>query len=97
MYLLDTNVVSEMRKLKTGRADPNVQNWADSIATSQLYISAITLLELKFGVLKLIRKDPLQGQILKEWLFDQVLVLFADRILAVDAEIALRCAELHAP
>ena len=97
MYLLDTNVISEMRKLKSGRAAPNVQHWANSVPTSQLYVSVITLLELKFGVLQLMRKDIRQGQILKEWLFDQVLVLFADRILLVDSEIALRCAELHVP
>lgn len=97
MYLLDTNVISEMRKLKSGRAAPNVQHWANSVPTSQLYVSVITLLELKFGILQLMRKDIRQGQILKEWLFDQVLVLFADRILLVDSEIALRCAELHVP
>ena len=97
MYLLDTNVISEMRKLKSGRADPNVQHWADSVSTSQLYVSVITLLELKVGVLQLMRKDPIQGRILNKWLVDQVFVLFADRTLVVDTEIALRCAELHVP
>jgi len=97
MYLLDTNVISEMRKLKSGRADPNVQHWANSVPKSQLYVSVITLLELKVGVLQLMRKDPIQGRILNKWLIDQVFVLFADRTLAVDSEIALRCAELHVP
>lgn len=97
MYLLDTNVISEMRKLKSGRADPNVQHWADSVPASQLYVSVMTLLELKVGVLQLMRKDPRQGQILRDWLFDQVFILFADRTLAIDSEIALRCAELHVP
>ena len=97
MYLLDTNVISEMRKLKSGRADPNVQDWANSVLTSELYVSVITLLELKVGVLQLMRKDPRQGQILRGWLFDQVFVLFADHTLVVNSEITLRCAELHVP
>ena len=97
MYLLDTNVISEMRKLKSGRADPNVQHWANSVLTSELYVSVITLLELKVGVLQLMRKDPRQGQILRGWLFDQVFVLFADHTLVVNSEITLRCAELHVP
>ena len=51
MYLLDTNVVSELRKVKAGRADPNVASWAYGVEVELTYISAITIQELEHGVL----------------------------------------------
>ena len=50
MYLLDTNVVSEMRKIRPGKADANVARWADSTDANDLYLSAITIQELEIGV-----------------------------------------------
>jgi predicted nucleic acid-binding protein len=97
MYLLDTNVVSELRKAKSGKADNNVTAWARSVATASLYLSAVTILELELGVLLMERRDPSQGAILRAWLDDQVLPAFANRIIAVDVLVARHCARLHVP
>ena len=94
MYLLDTNVISELRK---PQADRNVQAWARSVAAPSLYVSAITVLELETGVLRFERKDPSQGSRLRAWLDNHVLPAFAGRILTVDRAVALRCARLHVP
>jgi toxin FitB len=97
VYLLDTNVVSELRKVRTGKADARVAAWADSVETSDLFISVITLQELEIGVRLAERRDALQGATLRSWLVEQVLPAFAGRILAIDATVALRSAPLHIP
>ncbi len=97
MYLLDTNVVSELRKAKAGRADAGVTAWAGRVPPTSLFLSAITILELERGVLLIERRDSGQGAILRAWMRDRVLPAFADRVLAVDTRVALRCAELHIP
>ena len=97
MYLLDTNVVSELRKVRAGKADPNVAAWAESVAVPSLYLSAITVQELEIGVLLLERRDPPQGAILRAWLENHVMPAFVDRILSVDAAVARRSARLHIP
>lgn len=95
MFILDTNVISELRK--AGRADPGVQAWAASAPTGSLYLSAVTILELEMGVLRVERRDPAQGSLLRRWLEQQVLPAFAGRILPVDTAVAQRCARLHVP
>lgn len=97
MYLLDTNVVSELRKACSGQAVPGVIAWERGVRPAELFISVITVQELEIGVLLLERKAPQQGQILRAWLDGQVLPTFADRILAVDTRIARRSAGLHVP
>ena len=97
MYLLDTNVVSELRKARSGKADGNVVAWAASVPPLGLFLSAITILELETGVLLVERRDPAQGGMLRIWLNDHVLPAFAGRILAVDTLVAQRCARLHVP
>jgi toxin FitB len=97
MYLLDTNVISELRKAGSGRANAGVVKWADSVATGALYVSAISVLELELGVLQIERKDAEQGALLRAWLDSQVMPAFEGRILPVDASIAKRCAALHVP
>lgn len=97
MYLLDTNVVAELRKAKAGKADKNVTAWAESVAPSSLFLSAITVLELELGVLLMERRDHAQGAILRSWMEGHVLPAFAGRILPIDASIARRCAQLHVP
>lgn len=97
MYLLDTNVVSELRKAKSGKADQNVVAWAESIPARYLFISSITVLELETGVLLTERRDPPQGAILRAWLDNQVLPAFSGRIFPVDTAIAQCCAKLHVP
>jgi toxin FitB len=97
MFILDTNVVMELRKAKAGKADRRVAAWAGGVATGSLYLSAITVLELGTGVLLVERRDRAQGGVMRKWLDEQVMPAFAGRILAVDAQVALRCAKLHVP
>jgi len=94
MYLLDTNVVSELRR---ARVDPHVLAWAQSVATGALFISVITLLELEKGVLLVERRDSAQGAMLRAWLDRQVLTAFEGRVLPLDARIAVRCPSLRVP
>jgi toxin FitB len=97
MYLVDTNVLSEMRKAVVRRAHPNVQRWSDSVRRDSLFLSTISILEIETGMLLMQRKDPLQAEVLRQWLHEQILPQFAGHILGVDTEIALRCATLHVP
>ncbi|HET6479774.1 MAG TPA: type II toxin-antitoxin system VapC family toxin [Actinoplanes sp.] len=97
MFLLDTNVVFELRKAKAGRADKNVVAWAAGAAASSMFVSAITVQELEIGVLLTERRDPAQGAILRRWLEVQVLPAFTERILPVDTAVARRSATLHVP
>lgn len=97
MFLLDTNVVSELRKAKAGRADANVAAWAGSIPYGSLFLSAITVLELEMGVLQVECRDSAQGTLLRAWLDQHVLPAFHGRILPIDVAVAQRCARLHVP
>jgi predicted nucleic acid-binding protein len=95
MYLIDTNIVSELRK--GARADRHVVAWANSVPPGALFISAVTLLELEKGVLLAERRDRKQGAMLRAWLDDQVQPAFNGRVMAFDTTVALRCAALHVP
>jgi predicted nucleic acid-binding protein len=97
MFLLDTNVVSELRKIRLGRADRNVARWADSVDAVDLYLSTIIVQELEMGVLLVERRDPPQGALFRSWFESHVLPAFAGRILPVDTAVAQRCAALHVP
>lgn len=97
MYLLDTNVVSELRKAGSGKADKNVVGWAKGISASLMYISVISILELEIGILSKERKDPSQGAVLRMWLNTHVIPAFTERILPVDITIAQCTAKLHVP
>jgi hypothetical protein len=97
MFVLDTNVVSELRKVRSGKADAQVAKWADSVDAVSLYVSAITILELEIGVLQMEGRDSTQGALLRGWMDQHVLPEFADRVLPVDTAVAQRCARLHVP
>jgi predicted nucleic acid-binding protein len=96
MYLLDTNVISELRK-PTGKANSQVISWAKRVDSSDLYLSAISIFELEKGILQRERKDIRQGKILRQWFDQQVLPSFLGRILPVDQAVAIVCAKLHIP
>ena len=95
MYILDTNVVSELRKGK--KADRNVRVWAQTLPAASLYLSVVSILELEMGILLVERRDPKQGGILRAWMDGHVLPSFSGRILAIDTVVAQRCAALHVP
>lgn len=97
MYVLDTNVVSELRKVRMGKADPNVALWAENVDAANLFVSAITIMELELGVLSIERKDATQGAMLRAWLEQHVLPEFSGRTLPIDTTVAQRCAKLHIP
>ena len=97
MYVLDTNVVSELRKVRLGKADTNVMAWTESVDAADLFVSAITIMELELGVLSIERKDATQGALLRSWLEQRVLPEFSGRTLPVDTAVAQRCARLHVP
>jgi hypothetical protein len=95
MFLLDTNVVSELRRPQ--RTNPKVAAWADSVSATELFLSSITILELETGALLLRRRDEKQGVLIRQWIEERVLPAFDDRILAVDTAVARQCALLHVP
>jgi toxin FitB len=95
MFLLDTNVVSELRR--PHRTNPKVAEWADSVPPSDMFLSSISILELEAGALLLMRRDDRQGKLIQQWIEDRVLTTFTDRVLAVDTAVARCCALLHVP
>ncbi len=95
MFILDTNVISELRRPK--KADPNVVKWASTHVQASFFLSSMTVMELEIGVLLTERRDAMQGAMLRTWLETIVLPDFAERILVFDAEVALCCAGLHVP
>ena len=97
MFLLDTNVISELRKLGDGRADARVAAWVSDRDAASFYISALTLMELEIGILRIERRDAGQGERLRAWMDRHVLPEFRERTLPVDAAVALKCAQLHVP
>lgn len=94
-FLLDTNVVSELRRKE--RADDRVLAWAGATAASDMFLSVMTILELEIGARAVLRRDKVQGQILRQWIDTRVLPQFAGRILVIDQTIAQSCAMLHVP
>lgn len=97
MFLLDTNVISELRKVRAGKADRNVAAWARSVPAASLFLSVIVVQELEIGILLAACRNSPQGAILRAWLDEHVLPAFADRILPVDTTVARRSAALHIP
>jgi predicted nucleic acid-binding protein len=95
MFIFDTNVVSELRR--PDKTDPKVRSFSDRTPISNVFLSAITVLELELGALKIERKDKVQGIILRTWIDEQILPKFDGRILAIDVAIARACARLHIP
>ena len=97
MFVLDTNVVSELRKVRSGKANPGVAAWAETVSSAELFISAITIQELEHGVLLMERSDPTQGALLRAWLDQSVTAAFTNRVIAVDERVARSAAALHVP
>lgn len=96
MYLLDTNLVSELRKVRTGKADAGVSAWADLTPSSRMSVSVVTLLELEAGVVRVESRDPSKGKVLRAWFDGFVLPAFERRCLPVDATVARQAAAYRA-
>jgi predicted nucleic acid-binding protein len=97
MFLLDTNVISELRKTSIGKADRQVEAWANSVLAESMFLSSVCILEMELGTLLLERRDARQGAVLRAWLEGFVLPSFAGRILVVDTLVALKGAALQVP
>ena len=95
MFIIDTNVISELRQGKA-QPSPAVLAWAASQPARILFLSAISILELEKGVMALERKTPPQGSALRMWLAG-VRASFAGRILPFNDHTATLCAALHVP
>ena len=93
MFVLDTNVVSELRR--QAKANAKVLAWANATPVSQTYLSAITILEIELGALLMERKNKAHAMALRTWIDSQILPRFEGRILAVDTAVALCCARLY--
>lgn len=97
MFLLDTDVVSELRR--HDQTDARVAAWADTLHPSAFFLSAITILEIEAGIVALEQQDEKQGAALRSWVDNNVLPAFEGRILPVDIAVAQRSArlQLHHP
>lgn len=94
MYLLDSSVVLELRKAKAGRTDAGLASWALGVPRQNMFLSALSLLELENGAAEKARQDKNAGATLSDWIADQVMPAFEGRILPVDAAVVRRRAQL---
>jgi toxin FitB len=92
-YLLDTNVVSEVRRR---RPDPHVLAWWDTVTSAEIFISALTIGEIRLGIQRLFRKDARQAELLEQWLHG-LRVTYQDHIVDVDPAIAEEWGRLNVP
>jgi toxin FitB len=97
MYLLDTNIISESRKLGTSRIDRHAAQWLSQVDVEVTFISAMTIFELERGVRQMERRDAQQGAVLRRWLSDQIMTTYEQRTLPLSRAVALICAGLHIP
>lgn len=97
MYLLDTNVISESRKLGSSRIDSNAARWLGEIDVEMTFVSAMTIFELERGVRQMERRDARQGAALRNWLDDRVMTTYEIRTLPLSRAVAMICAGLHIP
>lgn len=95
MFVLDTNVISELRR--PAKADPKLLAWANATPVVHTYLSAVTILEIELGTLLMERKDKAQAKVLRAWIDTLILPRFDGRILPVDTAVAQCCARLHVP
>jgi len=97
VILLDTNVVSELRKAGMGRADPRVLAWDRRQVGVTKFLPVIVVHEIEKGILRLENRDPAQARVLRGWLEEALLPAFTGRILPVDMPVGLACARLQVP
>ncbi|WP_443747867.1 VapC toxin family PIN domain ribonuclease [Asticcacaulis solisilvae] len=94
MFLLDTPVIAELSKAKSGRADEHVTRWASGVARHHLFVSVMSMIELDAAIAELEKSDPARGAAARTWLEEAVPHAFEGRILSVDMEVVQRRAAL---
>jgi hypothetical protein len=92
-YLLDTNVISELRKRNP---DPRVLAWYATVTSAEIFVSALTIGEIRLGIERLRRKDGTQADALEQWLHG-LQASYGDRIINVDAAVAEAWGRLNVP
>jgi predicted nucleic acid-binding protein len=92
-YLIDTNVISELRRREP---DPHVLDWYHAAPSAGLFLSVLSIGEIRLGIERLRRKDGAQAQALESWL-DGLAISFADRIIGIDADTAQEWGRLNVP
>ncbi|MGD9636232.1 MAG: type II toxin-antitoxin system VapC family toxin [Pirellulales bacterium] len=95
MFVLDTNVLSELRPGRA-RVSPAVTAWSKTVPVEALYLTAVTVLEIERGLLQFERRAPQDAGALRGW-FDGMRGLFAGRVLPFTEDAAVRCAAMHVP
>ena len=95
--LLDTNVISELRKVASGKADDQFAAWSRKTDITDTWLSVINIQELEIGVCLAERRDAKSAAVLRDWLEQQVLTTFRDRILPVDLAVVRQSARYHVP
>jgi hypothetical protein len=93
-YLVDTNVISELRKRE--KADPAVQAWFASVADEEIFLSVLTVGEIRQGVERIRRRDPAAATALDRWL-DRVVEMHRDRLVPVDRLVAEEWGRMNVP
>lgn len=93
-YLLDTNVISELRKGE--RAEQSVSNWFDGLADQEIHLSVLTIGEIRRGVESVRRRDPDSAAALDSWL-SRLTEAHRDRILQVNRAIAEEWGRMNVP
>ncbi len=94
MFLLDTSIVLELRKARSGQADAGLAAWAGGIARQKLFISALNLLEIENAAARLARRDRAAGLVVRDWIDNRVTPAFEGRVLPVGAAVVRRRAQL---
>lgn len=97
MYLLDTNIISLLRRIDTRYCPEELTQWYNQINIEDYYLSSITIFEIEMGILLKQRKDPFQAQVLRTWFETQVKLEFFERILPVNRIGATKTASYNVP
>lgn len=97
MYLLDTQVVWELRSARAGLADPALASWAAGQSRTSLFLSALTVAELASGALQVERADKAAAAAIRRWIEGPVTMAFDGRVVAIDAAVARRAMTLGYP
>ena len=97
MYLLDTNILGDIRKSHHPNCPALFKQWLNHVDLNLCYLSVISIYEIEQGILRKERTDTIQGQLLRTWFEQKIQPEFHHRILDLNTNIALKTAQLHVP
>lgn len=94
---MDTNVISEFRKINSGKANQNVIRYFSEVSPDDIYMSVITFYEFEKGIKQIELRDKVQGAVLRDWMQNHVIKYWGANILPIGRDVATVCADLHVP